>query len=152
MGVYVKERRPKIPWVMRLPGGLREQPAWIFIGTLTALVGFSYLVGLAESVSITRIVDQTWVRGWGGFLMLAGTLVVFATWTRNKPLERMSLRLLSLGFLVYMGWLLTVLPWSRAALTVGMCLSLFVLAEIRVAVLTMAMRPLPPMPVREEER
>lgn len=135
---------------MRLPGGLREQPAWIFIGTLCGLAGLSYMIGLAESNSITQVLDPLWVRVWGGFLFLAGLLVVASTWMRNRPLERMSLRMLSLGFLIYMGWLLTVLPWSRAALTVGMCLSLFVLAEIRVAVLHMAMRPLPPMPGEEQ--
>jgi hypothetical protein len=142
----------KVPWVMRLPGGLREQPAWIFIGTLCALAGLSYLVGLAESSTITQVLDPLWVRVWGGYLCLSGLLVVGATWMRNSPLERMALRFLSLGFLVYMGWLLAVLPPSRAALTVTMCLALCVLAEIRIAVLTMAMWPLPPMPAKGEDQ
>jgi hypothetical protein len=131
---------------MRLPGGLREQPAWIFIGTLCTLAGLSYLIGLAESSTITQILDPIWVRTWGGYLCGSGLLVVSSTWMRNVPLERMALRFLSLGFLIYMGWLLAVLPIGKAALTVTMCLALFVLAEIRIAVLTMVMRPLPPLP------
>ncbi len=137
---------------MRLPGGLREQPGWIFIGTLCVLAGLSYLTGLAESTTLTRVLDPLWVRAWGGYLGVAGALVTYSTWVSNKPLERMSLRFLSLGFFIYMGWLLAILPPSRAALTVAMSLALFVLAEIRVAVLKMAMRPLPPMPSEEERR
>lgn len=129
---------------MRLPGGLREQPAWVFIGTLTMLAGLSYMFGLAESVSLSRVLDEWWIRMWGGVLFASGALVVTATWIRSMPLERFSLRALSLSLLVYMGWILTALPLNRAVLLVVLCLALIGLAEIRVAVLRMAMRPLPP--------
>lgn len=138
-------KRASVPWVMRLPGGLREQPAWIYIGTLCMLAGLSYLVGIAESTSITRVLDPVWLRVWGGFLFLSGGLVAGSSWTSSKPLEKMSLRFLSLGLLVYLGWILAVLPPGRAVLTVTLCIALVGLAEIRVAVLTMAMRPMPPL-------
>lgn len=131
---------------MRLPGGLRAQSGWIFIGTMCALAGLSYLVGLAGTSTVSETLGPIWVRAWGGFLFLSGILVAGSTWVGNRPLERMSLRFLSLGLMIYTGWLLAVLPLGRASLTVSTTLALISLSEIRVAVLTMALRPLPPMP------
>jgi hypothetical protein len=128
---------------MRLPGGLREQPAWVFIGALCALSGLAYLLGIAESNAITRVLAPLWLQVWGGFLLISGGLLTVSTWTSAKPLQRMSLRFLSLGLLVYMGWMLVALPLSRAAFTAMLCVALVGLAEIRVAVLQMAMRPVP---------
>lgn len=133
---------------MRLPRGLREQPAWVFIGTLSAVTGLTYLLGISQS-AVSRILDEGWLRGWGGFLFLAGVLVVISTIMGNRPLERLSLRFLSLGFLVYLGWILTAVPPTRAMFTSVTCLSLVGLAEIRVAVLKVAMRPLPVFVDRE---
>jgi hypothetical protein len=142
-------KKPKVPWVMRLPGGLRDQPGWVFIGTLAFLAGLSYLTGLAESTSITRVLDPKWLRVWGGCLCLAGGLVAVSSWVANKALERMSLRFLSLSFLVYMGWILAALPMTRAVFTVTMGLALVVLSEIRVGVLTAVLRV--PEVLRSEE-
>jgi hypothetical protein len=133
----------KLPWVMRLPPGLREQPAWILIGVIGVLAGLSYTFGLAESTSITRVLDPVWLKVWGGFLAGSGMLVIAATWMRNRPLERLALRALSLSLLVYAGWILTAIPLSRAVFTISTCAALVCLSEIRVAVLRMAMRPLP---------
>lgn len=136
---------------MRLPGGLREQPAWIYIGGLCTLAGLSYLLGIAESNSITEILAPVWLRVWGGFLFVSGLLVAGSTWASNKPLERMSLRFLSLGLLVYMGWILAAIPLSRATLTATTVIALVGLSEIRVAVLKTALRPLPASPPGDEE-
>ena len=125
---------------MRLPPGLREQPGWIFIGTLCALAGLGYLLGLSESASITRVMNPIWLHVWGGFLALSGSLLVLSTWTRNKPLERMSLRFLSLGLMVYGSWVLTVLPLAKATMTISLCVALTGLAEIRVGVLKALLR------------
>jgi len=138
-------------WVMRLPLGLRDQPAWVFIGALVALAGVSYLIGIAESTSITRVLDPTWLRVWGGFQAVSGTLIVVSTVAANKPLERLSLRLLSLGILIYIGWILAAIPLSRAAFTVALCLAFVGLAEIRVAVLKAVLRPLPTAAVKALE-
>jgi hypothetical protein len=136
----VKPRKNR-SWVMHLPHGLREQPAWVFIGLLTAVTGLSYLFGLSQSSTVTRILQEGWVRGWGGFLFVSGTLVVISTIMSNKPLERLALRFLSLGFLVYLGWVLAVIPPTKAMVTVVACLSLVGLSEIRVAVLKVVLRP-----------
>ncbi len=130
-------------WVFRLPEGLREQPGWILIGGLCFLAGLSYLLGIAESTAITRVLSPAWLRVWGGFLGLAGVLVITSTLACNKPLERLSLRLLSLGLMVYAGWILTAVPLSRATMTVVLCISFVGLAEIRVAVLKALFKPLP---------
>lgn len=131
------------PWVLRLPQGLRDQTAWVFIGIMCALAGFSYLLGIAESNAITQVLEPIWLRVWGGFLFSAGSLVAFSTFVMNRALERFSMRLLSLGMLVYMGWILTAAPLSRATLTVVLCLILVGLAEIRAAVIKVNLRPLP---------
>jgi hypothetical protein len=130
-------------WVMRLPRGLREQPAWVFIGTISSVTGLSYLLGFAQSTAINRVLDPNFLRVWGGFLLFAGSLVVYATIWANRALERLSLRFLSVGYLVYLGWVLTAAPVNRAMVTTVACVSLIGLAEIRVAVLKAAMKPLP---------
>lgn len=101
------------------------------------------MLGFAQSNTIAKVLDLIWLQLWGGFMFLAGALVVFATIRMNKPLERLSLRFISLGFLVYMGWILAAAPLNRAMVTVVTCISLVGLAEIRVAVLKVAMKPLP---------
>lgn len=139
-------------WVMKLPRGLREQPAWVWIGTLTAITGLSYLFGVASSATVSQVLAEGWLRGWGGFLFIAGSMVVFSTIIANRALEKLSLRFLSLGFLVYLAWVLTVIPPTRAMVTVVSCISLVGLAEIRVAVLKVVLRPLPVFLEREDKR
>lgn len=126
---------------MRLPGGLRDQPAQIFIGALFGLAGLSYMIGVAESNSITQVLDPTWLRVWGGFLLLTGALVVWSTWSANRPLERMALRFMSLGLLVYIGWILAAVPFARAVISVALVACLIIYAEIRVAVIKALLRP-----------
>lgn len=130
-------------WVMHLPRGLREQPAWVFIGTLSAASGASYLLGISSSSAVSSVLETGWLQAWGAFLAFSGSLVVGATVATNRPLERLSLRLLSVGFLVYLGWVLTAIPPTRAMVTVVSCVSLIGMAEIRVAILKAAMRPPP---------
>lgn len=130
---------------MRLPHGLRDQPAQIFIGALFALAGLSYLLGIAESNSITRVLDPTWLRVWGGFLFLSGVLTVWSTWSVNRPLERMALRFMSLGLLMYIGWILAAVPFARAVITVALVACMIVMSEIRVAVIKVLLRA-PPSP------
>lgn len=127
------------PLLMRLPPGLRDQPAWVFIGFLVGMVGLSYLTGITES-SISHAVGKTGLHVWGAFLMCSGFGVVWATISANHALERFTLRLLSLCLLVYMGWLLTVVDWRRAVMNVALTIVLVFLAEVRVAVLRSLLR------------
>lgn len=135
----MRKRRPRRPWVMRLPVGLRDQPAWVFIGLLIGLVGLSYVSGLTES-NISRAVGITGLRVWGAFLMFSGFGVVWATITGSPALEKFTLRILSLCMFVYSGWLMAVVDWRRAAMTVLLASILIVLAEIRVSVLSALLR------------
>lgn len=134
---------PKKSWVERLPRGMREQPAWMLIGALSCLTGLSYLLGFSQSATIMRVLGPEWLRVWGGFLCLAGFMVIISTMTMNRPFEKLSLRFLSIGFMVYMGWVFVAIPPTRAMVTAALCVSIIGLAEIRVAVLKVAMRPLP---------
>lgn len=133
-------------WVMRLPHGVRDQPAWIFIGFMCAAAGFSYMLGVSQSATVESVLGSVGLRLWGGYLFLAGSLVVAATWNANKPLERLSLRLLSLGLLLYTCWIVLAVPISKATLTVSLCIGLVGMAEIRVAVLKSVLKPLPKLP------
>lgn len=127
---------------MKLPRGVREQPGWVFIGVVCALVGLSYLLGISES-RITESLNPAWLRLWGAVLCVTGFLVAIATITLNRPLERLSLRLLAIGLLVYMGWIIAVVGPQRASMVVFMCLSLIVTSQIRVAVIGILFDPLP---------
>lgn len=122
------------PWSMRLPAGLRDQPAWVFIGLLVALSGLTFLFGVTES-SIVNAVGPLALRVWGLFLFLSGTGVVTATLSARPALEKLALRMLSICIFVYIGWLLTVVDWRRAVMSVVLGGALIGLAEIRIAVL-----------------
>jgi hypothetical protein len=124
---------------MRLPAGLREQPAWVFIGVLVGLVGLSYVTGFTES-SIAQAVGVNGLRVWGAFLTLSGFGVVWATVAADRALERLSLRVLSICLLVYSAWLMTVVDWRRAVMTITLTVILVLLAEIRIAVLNSLFR------------
>lgn len=130
-------------WVTRLPRGLQEQPAWVFVGVMTALAGLSYLLGLSQSSAVAQILSTTWIRTWGGCLFISGSLVFISTMISNKPLERLSLRLLSIEIFVYMDWVISAVSWQRATLTSIMCISLIATAEIRAALLKKILRPIP---------
>lgn len=130
-------------WVMRLPPGLREQPAGIFIGILCFFSGMAYLFGVAESTAITRVLDPQWMKVWGGGICLAGGMIVTSISLVNKPLEAFGWRLLSVCCTVYMIWILLAAPLKNAAFTVVLCLILIVVGEVRVGVIKTLLRPLP---------
>lgn len=134
-----KNGPPKLPWTTRLPRGLREQPGWVFIGLLVGLAGVGYLTGLGQS-NITEAVGTTGLRIWGGFLALAGFGVVYATMAAKPALEKLALRWLSLCMFVYTGWLMTVAPLSRLAMTTVLVAALIGFCEIRVATLKWLLR------------
>lgn len=133
------KHKARIPWIMHLPQGLREQPAWVFIGFLIGLVGITYVTGVADS-SITMAVGETGLRIWGCFLVFSGFGVVYATVAASPALEKLTLRVLSLCMFVYQGWLLSVVDWRRALMSCVLVLVLISLAEIRVAVLKTLLR------------
>ncbi len=121
----------KPPLIMRMPRGLREQPAWVFIGSLLSLVGLSYVSGFTESV-ISQAIGEFGLKVWGGFLLAAGILLVTATIKAKPALEKLALRAMTLTLLTYTGYLLTVTSFKRAAMTVVLAILLSGLAEFRV--------------------
>lgn len=132
-------RRRKPPWIMRLPSGLREQPAWIFIGFLIGLAGVSYLTGFTES-SISQAIGPLGLRIWGGVLAASGFGIVFATFRADPALERFVLRVMSISMAVYMGWLFAVVAWDRLIMSLALVLILDGIAEIRIAVLKVLLK------------
>src|SRR4051812_1817766 len=148
----MKSKQVRASWVTRLPRGLQEQPAWVFVGSLSTVTGLSYLLGFAQSTAINKVLDPNLLRVWGLFLCIAGGLVISSTIKANRALERLSLRLLSVGYLVYMGWVLTAAPINRAMVTTVACISLVGMAEVRVAVLKAALRPLRFVVEREADK
>lgn len=124
----------KTPWIMRLPRGLREQPAWVFIGVLVTLGGLGFVTGVTES-SVSQAIGTTGLRIWGALLLISGLGVLSATLSARPALEKLALRVLSLCIFVYAGYLLTIVDWKRAAMNVVLCGVLIGLAEIRIATL-----------------
>lgn len=121
-------------WVTRLPMGLREQPGWIFIGLMVALVGLSYAFGVSTS-TVAEAIGEKGLRWWGVFLTVTGSLVTYATWCAKPALEKMALRWLVFALLSYSAWLITVIDARRAVMTIVLTLILIVLAEVRVGVI-----------------
>lgn len=130
------------PWFMRLPSGLRDRPAWVFIGFLVGLVGASYMFGFSES-RIVEAVGATGIQVWGALLMLAGLGVSITTITARHALERLSLRVLSVCILMYCGWILTIVDLNRAAMTIALGLGLVISAQIRAMSLGMLFKAAP---------
>lgn len=127
------------PWIMRLPGGLREQPAWVFIGLLIGLAGLGYVTGLSDS-SIKQAIGEVGLRVWGTVLMLSGFAVTVATVRARPALEKLALRVMSICMLAYMGWLLTIVDFRRAAMSLVLVLVLVGLAEIRIGFLKLLLQ------------
>ena len=135
-----KPRKAKgLPLIMRLPPGLREQPAWIFIGILIGFTGLSYVSGFTES-SVADLVGRTGMRVWGAFLTFAGFGVVVATLKGAPALEKLALRVMSICLTVYALWLATAVDVRRLVMTAVLVGILVLLAEIRIAVLKMLFR------------
>lgn len=130
-----KGRHVRKPWIMRVPPGVREQPAWIFIGLLIAVAGLGYVLGTTTSI-ITEAIGSRGIRIWGGTLMVSGVLVVLATATARVALEKFALRILATNMFAYAGWVLIVVPLNRVGTTVVLCGALVALAEFRVRHLT----------------
>jgi hypothetical protein len=119
---------------MRLPRGLRDQPAWVFIGFLVTLGGLGFVTGLTES-SVSQAIGTTGLRVWGAVLLLSGLGVLSATLSAKPALEKLALRVLSLCMFVYVGYLFVVVDWKRVAMSAILCAVLIGLAEIRIGTL-----------------
>lgn len=130
-------RRP--PLITRLPRGLREQPAWVFIGVLLFLSGLGYLTGFTQSM-ITDAIGSTGLKVWGGVLASSGALLVAATMLARPSLEKLALRTMSLTLIAYAGYLMTVASLQRIAMSVILTVILVGLAEFRVMTLKVLIR------------
>lgn len=127
------------PLMMRIPVGLREQPAWVFIGILFLSSGVGYLTGFTES-NITHALGATGLRVWGGVLTLSGMLLIVATLRARPALEKLALRILTCNLIAYAGWLLAIVPIRRATTTVILSTALILIAEVRVLHLKLLIR------------
>lgn len=125
------DQKTRVPLIMRVPLGVREQPAWLFIGFMVSLVGFGQATALLES-SIRQAVSEGGARAWGCILLVAGLLLMYATVTSRAALERFALRVLTMSIVAYAGWLLVAVPWNRAATAVILIGCLAVVCEVRV--------------------
>lgn len=121
----------KPPLITRLPIGLREQPAWVFIGILIAFSGLSFVAGIAES-AVAQAIGELGLKLWGSVLSISGTLLVVATIRAKAALEKLALRIMSFSLLAYAGYVLVVAPLPRAVMSLTLTLILCGLAEFRV--------------------
>ncbi len=131
MAGYRAPRHQRASPITRVPLGVREQPAWIFIGVMFMVVGVGYATGGAQSM-LTEAIGTVGLRLWGGSLVATGLLLVMATAKAKPSLEKLALRILSTNLFAYAAWLLTVVPFQRAGTTIILSGSLIVLAEFRV--------------------
>ena len=120
----------KPPLMLRIPPGLRDRPAWVFIGFMTFVGGISYVAGFAES-TISTAVTKNGLRVWGAVFAIAGLGLMLATMKAKPALEKLALRVFSASLLVYGGWLLVVVPIQKAMIPVIYVFLLAVVAELR---------------------
>lgn len=121
----------KPPLIMRMPRGLREQPAWVFIGVLFIFSGLTFAAGIAESM-VAKAIGNVGLRIWGTVLTLAGVLLVAAVLKAKPALEKLALRTMTCTLMAYAGYLLLVAPFTRTVLQVVLVLILCGTAELRV--------------------
>lgn len=135
-----QQRRKKTPWLFRLPNGLQHQPESVFIGLLCVLTGLSYAVGLSSSNRLTERLNPTYLKAWGGFLLISGLLIIYSVIREQYALEILSRRFLSICIAVFLVWITLIVGVTNAAITVMLGTGLIVLGEIRIAVLKLFIR------------
>lgn len=116
---------------MYFPRGIREQPAWIFIGLMLVLSGVSWALGIADS-AISRAIGHAGLRVWGASILVTGVLLISATVSARPALEKLALRILAINLGLYLGWLLVIVPIEAATSSLVLGGALIVLAEFRV--------------------
>lgn len=127
------------PWILFFPRGLHEQPAWVCIGLLFTIVGIGYVSGTSAS-PIAMAIGDTGLRVWGGLLIATGAMLCGATIIGTPALEKLALRFMCISLFLYLGYLLTVIPFSRAAGSLLLGGALMLSAAFRIWHLSALMR------------
>ncbi len=133
-------KRRRKPWILRLPRGVRANPAWIFIGFLFFVSGASLLTGLAEPTTISRALPPFFLNVWGGCIAAGGLTLIWATVKIDILLEKFILRVLSVLIVLYGGWAISAVGIGRAAVTTVLILMIVVVFEIRLAIINLIIR------------
>jgi hypothetical protein len=97
------------------------------------------MLGLSTS-NAAQAIGPNGLRGWGAFLAVAGGLTTYATWVAKPALEKLALRWLAFALMAYVAWVITVVPFKQAVMTLTLGLVLVVLAEIRVGYIKLMYR------------
>ncbi len=122
-----------------MPIGIREQPAWLFIGFIVVMSGVGYVSGQTTS-AIIEAIGSDGLRAWGVSMVFSGLLVMVATANAKPSLEKFALRILSCNILAYVGWVAVVVPLNRIGATIMMGMALVAVAESRARHLTELIR------------
>ncbi len=130
-----RNKEGKMPWVLRLPMGLQLQPGTTLIGITCAIVGLSYALDLSEGGRLaTELPGAHWTLNiWGIYLLFTGLMVAITTIRQCGALERLALRLLSIGLCVWVLWLVIGVGLFPAIMTISLSLAFVGFAEIRAA-------------------
>lgn len=126
-----------------MPPGVTNNPSWIFIGVLFTLSGVGILAGVTSENAISEALAPLVRQLWGAFLLIGGVLMVATTIHPDLLLERLTLRVMSITFVTYAGWALAV-AGLRAIMTLLMCLVLWAVFEVRIAVIRQILSPWKP--------
>lgn len=131
---HVKPTANKPPWVMRLPRGVRERPSWVFIGSILALVGLTYALGVSQS-NVAEAIGSAGLRVWGGILSASGVGIIVATFYNAVAFEKLAQRFAQISILAYVAYVCISVDLTRAAMTLAFGAILLMTCEIRVAFL-----------------
>lgn len=125
----------------RLPHGVRDRPAWMFIGLVYVVVGAGYATGYTDSV-ISQTVGHVMLRVWGWLDVVVGLLVAVSTGVARPALEKLALRCLYITTLTYSAWLMIALDFNfkRGASSIAFGILLALATQLRVRSLTIYMQ------------
>lgn len=125
----------RMPWILRLPAGVRNNPAWIFIGSFFMISGFTLVTGVGGSPTVKAVLPPYFMNIWGALILLGGGGLIYATIKADILLERLLLRTLSISLVVYLVWIIGAAGIGRSIVSTALGLTLVVIFEIRVAVI-----------------
>lgn len=137
---HVKPSAPKPPWIMRLPRGVRERPSWVFIGSILALVGLTYALGISQS-RVAESIGGIGLKAWGSILCASGVGIIVATFKNAVAFEKLAQRFAQLSILAYVAYVSISVDITQAAMTLALGAILLATCEIRIAFLNLQLNP-----------
>ncbi len=128
-------KKPRAPWVLRLPSLFQINSSLIFIALMVVIVGVAALVGFSDPQSITSKMALPIYKVWGGGLTLTGVLLMFGIVRRDELIEKYAARILSMALATFAAWAVTANGLGRSMVTLMLSIVVVFLLEQRISLI-----------------